>query len=91
MEDLLKQTLEATTDEKLGEIVDKIESSQDQIFESLPDLHEECETRGEANLHLVRAAIRLRERYSQIPFYARKAARSGGRYWIALASSAVNA
>lgn len=76
---------------QLAEIVNSIESSHDKIFSNLPKYHEYCQSNGEANLHLVRAAIRLRERYSNIPFYKQRAEKAGPIYWINLATSAVNA
>ena len=75
----------------MARLVENTKSSQDEIFKHLPDLHEQCLTDDEADLHLVRAALRLRERYSHKPFYARRAAKHGGLYWIGLAYSAVNA
>lgn len=72
-------------------LVENTKSSHDEIFKNLPDLHEQCQTDDEADLHLVRAALRLRERYSRIPFYAQRAEKYGVRYWIGLACSAVNA
>lgn len=71
-------------------LVEDTKSSHDEIFKNLPDLHEDCQSMEEADLHLARAAIRLRERYSHKPFYAQRAARGGGEYWINLACSAVN-
>ena len=76
---------------EMARLVENTKSSQDEIFKHLPDLHEQCQTDDEADLHLVRAALRLRERYSHKPFYAKRAAKHGGRYWIGLAYSAVNA
>lgn|GEM_PF-3887904 len=43
-----------------------------------------------ANPKLRRAARHLRERYSQVPFYAERAKRISG-YWLLLATSEVNA
>lgn len=76
---------------EMAQLVENTASSHDPIFENLPDLHEQCQSREEANLHLVRAALRLRERYSHRPFYAKRAAKCGAKYWIGLAYSAVNA
>lgn len=69
----------------------KATSSQDEIFKDLPKYHENCKTEEETELHLARAALRLKERYSQVPFYAERANRRGIRYWLGLAYSAVNA
>ena len=74
----------------MARLVENTKSSQDEIFKHLPDLHEQCLTDDEADLHLVRAALRLRERYSHKPFYAQRAERGGAKYWISLACSAVN-
>lgn len=76
---------------EMAKMVENIQSSLDPIFKDLPDLHEHCKSSEEADLHLVRAALRLRERYSHKPFYAQRAAKFGGSYWIGLACSAVNA
>ena len=76
---------------EMAQLVENTASSHDNIFESLPKYHEDCQSKEEADLHLVQAALRLRERYSHKPFYAKRAAKHGGRYWIGLAYSAVNA
>ena len=76
---------------EMAQLVENTASSHDPIFKNLPQYHEECQSRAERSLHLVRAALRLRERYSHRPFYAQRAAKHGGRYWIGLAYSAVNA
>lgn len=75
---------------EMARLVENTKSSQDEMFKNLPDLHEDCQSMEEADLHLARAAIRFRERYSHKPFYAQRAARGGREYWINLACSAVN-
>lgn len=75
----------------MSKMVDETESSHHKIFKDLPELHEQCRTKEEARLHLVRAALRLRERYSHIPFYKQRAERAGSYYWLGLAMSEVNA
>lgn len=76
---------------EMAQLVENTKSSQDEIFKNLPDLHKQCQMDDEADLHLVRAALRLRERYSHKPFYMQRAAKYGERYWIDPAYSAVNA
>lgn len=76
---------------EMAQLVENTTSSQDEIFKNLPQYHEQCQSKEERSLHLVRAALRLRERYSHKPFYAQRAAKHGGIYWINLACSAVNA
>lgn len=76
---------------EMARLVENTKSSQDEIFKNLPDLHEQCQMDEEADLHLVRAALRLRERYSHKPFHAQRATKYGAKYWIGLAYSAVNA
>lgn len=79
------------TESEMAKLVENTKSSHDKIFKYLPQYHEDCQSKEERCLHLVRAALRLRERYSHKPFYARRAANHGGLYWIGLAYSAVNA
>ena len=76
---------------EMARLVENTKSSQDEIFKHLPDLHEQCQKDDEADLHLVRAALRLRERYSHKPFYAQRTEKYGVRHWIGLACSVVNA
>lgn len=68
----------------------KVESSTHPVFKDLPRRRHECVTEEESELHHQRAALRLKERYSQIPFYAERAAKDPN-YWSDLAASAVNA
>ena len=56
----------------------KATSSQDEIFKDLPKYHENCKTEEETELHLARAALRLKERYSQVPFTRNE--RTGAEY-----------
>lgn len=46
---------------EMTKMVENNQSSLDPIFKALPDLHEHCKSSEEADLHLVRAALRLRE------------------------------
>lgn len=78
-------------EQEILNIMVKAESSHSPIFKSLPTYHEDCGTYEERTLHLARAALRLKERYSHKPFYAQRAAKHGASYWIGLAYSAVNA
>jgi len=75
----------------MEKLVENTASSHNPIFANLPQYHEDCQSKEERSLHLVRAALRLRERYAHKLFYAERAAKFGGSYWIGLACSAVNA
>lgn|GEM_PF-6721187 len=66
-----------------------VTSSKDPIFDSLPEKREQCLTDEEAELHHQRAKLRLKERYSHLPWYAERA-KSDPHYWDKLAGSAVN-
>lgn len=67
-----------------------VDRSDHPVFDRLPGRYEQCRTAGERELHLQRVALRLKERYSHHPFYA-KAAEGYPDYWRDMASSAVNA
>lgn len=53
---------------EMAKLIEIIKSSLDPIFIDLPDLHKHCKSSDEADLPLIRAALRLRERYSYKPF-----------------------
>ena len=78
-------------EQEMLNIMAKAENSLNPIFNTLPAYREDCRTDEERTLHLARAALRLKERYSHKPFYAQRAAKHGASYWIGLAYSAVNA
>jgi hypothetical protein len=52
--------------------------------------YSEEQRRRASELHERRVAQVLKEQYSQVPFYAERAARLGESYWLDLASSARN-
>lgn len=76
--------------EEMKPLLDQIEDPRDPIFDQLPDRLEDCETGRESILHRQRAALTMRERYSEVPFHAERAERRGFDYWLDLSGSAVN-
>ena len=76
--------------EEMRPMLEQIEDPRDPIFDELPDRLEHCQTDREEILHRRRAALVLKEQYSQAPFHAQRAKELGEQHWHDLASSAVN-